>query len=481
MIRFARLCAALDADSGDPRAELVEYFRSAPPADAIWALYFFTGRKLPRSVTNPLLKQWVLQLTQIPEWLFAESVKPVGTVTETIALTLPMSDAVSDESLAQWVETRLLPLRSMADDERKAAVQASFQAIDPRLRLTWIKLLNGTYQSAVARSRVIQAFADAVSVSVWSVAAKFIGDWPPTAEFHAKLTSSQAALWEPFPFQSTQSLDDCSTLGSITDWQAEWKWPGLRVQVIRRGGEVIVWTRSGELITGIPRLSDLPDGTVLDGVLSQTKQLLVFDLLEAGGVDLRTMTLAKRRARLESLVAEQCNDHLAISPVITVSMWDELAKLRESCRARGVGGVILKRYSSAFPDDWWSWTLEPHRIHAVLMSAQPGPHSGRFAVFTFGVWSDGKLVPIAKADNGLNSGELREVDEFVRASATEKFGPVRGVKAELVFEISFETISPSTRHKAGVVVQSPRIVRWRRDLPATAADTLDIVQKLLES
>ena len=526
MKRFADLYAALDATTKTTAKveALAAYFRAAPPADAAWAVYFLSGRKPRQAVPSKRLRQWARELADVPEWLFDEAYHHVGDVAETVALLLPPAASASDLPLAEWVETRLLPLRTLPEEEQKAAVLAAWAALDAGQRFVWNKLITGEFRVGVSQLLVVRAVARVSGLTADVVSHRLMGAWEPTPAFYLSLVApdgGDADHSRPYPFFLAHPLEgEPHTLGPPADWQAEWKWDGIRGQVIRRGGKPFVWSRGEELVTDrYPELralaEALPDGTVIDGEILPWKggavqpfadlqrrigrktlgrklldevpvALVAYDLIEQGGADVREVPLAERRRRLERLASELDHPALVLSPAVAFDSWEQLAEERRASRGRRVEGVMLKRRASPYRvgrvrGDWWKWKVEPFAVDAVLVYAQPGhgKRGGLFTDYTFGVWDGPRLVPFAKAYSGLTDAEIRRVDAFVRANTLEKFGPVRTVRPELVFELGFEGLRASTRHKSGIAVRFPRMLRWRTDKRPEEADTLEQVKALL--
>lgn len=530
MHHFRQLFIELDSSTRtiDKVEALERYFATAPAADAVWALYFLMGRKIKRAVNTRLLREWVLAETKLPEWLLSECYEAVGDLSETIALLLPAGMSASTEAdslpLHELVECRILPLRDLNIDQQRNLVIDTWRRLDAVERFLWHKLLMGEFRVGVARTLVARAFAKVAGVTPEIMAHRLMGDWQPTIEDYAHLRNSiqgRRDPGQPYPFFLAHPLEmEASALGNVEDWQAEWKWDGIRAQLIRREGQVLVWSRGEELITDrFPEVAEvgraLPDGTVLDGEIlcwrderplpfavlqkrigrkSVGRKLLTdapviymaFDLLEFDGVDLRNSPLVERRGRLERLVnAIGPAVDVRLSPRLGSNTWDEVIQKRENARELLVEGVMLKRQNSGYGvgrprGDWWKWKIDPYSVDAVLIYAQRG-HGRRASLYTdytFGVWNNGELVPIAKAYSGLSDAEIREVDAFVRANTFNAFGPVRQVRPELVFELHFEGIQLSTRHKSGIAVRFPRMHRWRKDKLAQDADTLAQVQAL---
>ena len=536
MKHFADLYAALDETNKTSAkvAALARYFAVAPAVDAAWAVFFLTGRKPRQVVPSRKLREWAIEAAGLPDWLFDESYHAVGDAAETISLLLPEPTGSAPEPLHWWVEKVLLPLRKMEEADQRAALVRAWRAMDRRQRFVWNKLITGEFRVGVSHLLVTRALAGVSGLPPATVAHRLMGDWSPTPEFYHQLVAPEDGAVEasrPYPFFLAYPLEaEPATLGPVSDWQAEWKWDGIRSQLIRRAGQTFLWSRGEELVTErYPELravgDALPDGTVIDGEIlpwsgrgvqpfAQLQRrigrktlgkkllaevpviLLAYDLMEDGGIDIRGRPLEERRARLETIVtnwraaaftpAEGAFAHLQLSPVINAASWDDVARLRLESRSRNVEGLMLKRHGSPYRvgrqrGDWWKWKIHPHTMDAVLITAQrgSGKRASLYTDYTFGLWDNGKLVPVAKAYSGLTDAEIREVDAFVRQHTVEKFGPVRSVRPELVFELAFEAIQRSTRHKSGVAVRFPRILRWRTDKPAAEADTLETLRAML--
>ena len=537
MRRFAALYEALDGTTSTNAkvAALQAYFADAPPADAAWALSFLTGGKLKRLIGPSLLAEWGVEHAGVPGWLFGECISLAGDLAETISLlldtarggkpaTAPGARFAEPPGLAQLIEGTLLPLREAEEPARKAVVLALWDSLDRRELFLLNKLLTGELRVGVSATLALRALAQHAGLPPAVVAHRFMGTWTPSAAAFAALVqreASDADVSKPYPFFLASPLEGEPTeLGPREEWLAEWKWDGIRAQLVRRKGAAFLWSRGEELITDrFPDLaalaSALPDGTVLDGeVLAFAqgapmpfamlqkrigrKQLsakilaeapaafMAYDLLELGGVDLRERPLRERRAELVKAVTGR-SERLFLSEEVPAASWDELRALRGEARQRGVEGLMLKRWSSPYQTgrkraDWWKWKIEPYEIDAVLVYAQPG--SGRRATLltdlTFALWDEGALVPVAKAYSGLTDAEIDELDKWIRQNTIERFGPVRHVKPFHVFELHFEGIAASTRHKSGVAVRFPRMARWRTDKKPEDANTLDDLKALLK-
>ena len=539
MREFARLYAELDETTSTTRKleALQAYFSHAAPENAAWAVYFLAGGKPRQAVPTKLLRQYAIEYAGLDEWLFDESYHAVGDMAETIAHILPPPSKRSDVGLAEWMEGRIGPLRGADPGTIREALYAAWDELDWRERFLFVKLIGGGFRVGVSRLLVTRALAAIAAVDSKLIAQRLMG-WTdnsvrPTATSFLQLIAAQSdeehALrgGQPYPFFLAHQLQgEPSSLGEVDDWQVEWKYDGIRAQLVRRGGQNFLWSRGEDLITErFPELANvrIPEGTVLDGevliwqpgceapapfadlqkrigrktlsarLLNELPAVLCcYDLLEFGGVDLRALPQHERRALMETEVTAIGVPQLRLSPVVEADSWDELARLRAQSRERGVEGMMLKARSAQYGvgrtkdvGTWWKWKIDPYTVDAVLIYAQAG--SGRraslYTDYTFAVWDgegeERRLVPFAKAYSGLTDAEIAPVDNAVRKTTIEKFGPVRSVKPTMVFEIGFEGIALSTRHKAGIAVRFPRILRRRFDKPVEEADTLDTLKGLL--
>ncbi len=529
MQRFTRLFNEMDSTTRTTEkvAALESYFQESPPEDAAWALYFLIGRKIKRAVTTRLLREWVSAETALPLWLVEESYEAVGDLAETLALLLPDNPGGTHLPLGRLIRERVLPLKVIDVPAQQALVVQTWRELDTRQRLVWHKIITGEFRIGVARTLVVRGLANFAGVTAAEMAHRVMGHWEPTAEDFTGLLTNQphaASPGRPYPFFLAHPLESpVAELGDISQWQAEWKWDGIRAQLIRRQGEVLVWSRGEELITDrFPEIAEigrvLPDGVVLDGEIlawrddrplpfavlqkrigrkSVGPKLLVdapvafmaYDLLELDGADIRGQLLGERRLQLEKLASSVHRDfRLHLSPVVPASGWPAVEQLHAEARSRHVEGLMLKRrdapYGVGRPKGiWWKWKSQPYAVDAVLIYAQRG-HGRRASLYTdytFGVWHEGQLAPIAKAYSGLTDDEIRQVDQFIRGHTLDRFGPVRVVEPQLVFELHFEGIQISNRHKIGLAVRFPRIARWRHDKQPAEADHLDTLRALAAS
>jgi DNA ligase-1 len=621
MKRFAALFAELDATtSTNAKVEALQrYFEQAPARDAAWAVYFLAGGKPRQVVPTGHLAVLACEMAGIPGWLFDECYQAVGDLAETIALVLPRGAEPTDVGLAEWVEFRLLPLRGLGEAEIAVRLRSYWRELDSQGRFLLVKLVGGGFRVGVSMLLVQRALAAHAGVDAKRVAQRMMGYtdgkvMPSVERFealvakHDEATPSPQDEGQPYPFFLAHQLDAppevfASRLGPVTDWQVEWKYDGIRGQIVKRSGRVWIWSRGEELVTErfpeiVALAQALPDGTVLDGeivvwknphpnplpkgegmnsdsdlypprkakgmnsellplplgegggeggpapfaLLQQrigrktlTKKVLAdapvtfvaYDLLEQDRQDIRSLSQRERRARLEALLQ---GTGFKVSPVETDSSWLEFARRREQSRERGVEGFMLKHLASAYgtgrqkrgqsPNSpaaklesdpiyvWWKWKIEPMTIDCVLIYAQAG-HGRRASVYTdytFAVWNRAphsrqeaeaaieaiarkeppqpgalQLVAFAKAYSGLTDEEFRQVDAIIRKSTLEKFGPVRSCKPSLVFELGFEGINRSPRHKSGIAVRFPRMLRIRLDKPLHEANTLQDLESLLKT
>jgi DNA ligase 1 len=480
---------------------------------------------LKRLLPTAQLRQWCAQLAGIDDWMFDECYSTVGDLAETMALLLPEAQNESTGSLSYWIEKRIRPLTALSDEERKAALLNAWNELSSHERFVFNKLVTGSFRVGVSQGLVVRAISDTAKLEPAIIAHRLMGQSEPTADFYECLVSPEqgdAQCSRPYPFCLAHPLQaDPATLGDISDWLIEWKWDGIRGQLIRRAEQSFLWSRGEELILDrFPELagpaSELPDGTVLDGEIlawndgkvlpfaqlqrrigrrTVGKKLLTevpvrfvaFDLLEADGSDLRSRPLVQRRQLLDRLLLRFSeNDRIGASSLVIASSWNELELMRRNSRQQNVEGLMVKRADLPYAvgrvtGNWWKWKIEPYTCDAVLLYAQRG-HGRRASLYTdytFAAWDNDELVPFAKAYSGLTDTEIREVDRFVRRNTLERFGPVRSVQPELVFELAFESIQLSKRHKSGIAVRFPRMARWRHDKRPQDANTLADIKSLM--
>jgi len=563
---FAELVVLLGTSTktNDKLEALTNYFSGAADKDKVWVIALFSGRRPKRTINTTQLATWSLEITGLPAWLYEESYHTVGDLAETIALLLPgqqdpawasittverteqdrmneigqRSSATGDGSLAYYL-ARLTEIGKEEELIKKDFILQCWAHMNKDERFVFNKLITGGFRIGVSQKMIVNALAKTTDTSASVIAHRISGNWDPMAISFEDLLSEEATgsdISRPYPFYLAYALEDePSTLGYPGDWQAEWKWDGIRGEIIKRQGQLFVWSRGEELMT--ERLPEyqafsegLPEGTVLDGEIigMQTsfpnptagsenftvlpfaalqtrigrknvtkKQLteapvgfIAYDLLEYEGKDWRERPLQERRAQLEQIVRNIHHPLMHISPIVEFSAWQQLADERQTSRDKGSEGIMLKKKGSPYQvgrkrGDWWKWKIDPLVIDAVMVYAQKGHgrRSNLYTDYTFAVkdeHNDNKLVTFTKAYSGLTDKELAEVDAFVKRNSLEKFGPVRTVRPELVFEIAFEGIAASSRHKSGVALRFPRINRWRKDKKPDEINTLEDLQKILQ-
>ncbi len=532
MDRFARLVTALDqtTKTNAKVAALADYFREAPEPDRVWCIALLSGRRPKRVVQAPLLRDWAAERAGLPLWLVEESYAVVGDLAETIALILPEGAGGSDVSLADWM-ARLADLPARDEAARKAVVRDAWERLGPTERFVFNKLLTGGFRLGLSAKLMTRALAQATGIPEPELAHRLMGDWRPARVTWQSLVLAPdpgESASRPYPFYLAYQLDDApESLGEPGDWIAEWKWDGIRGQLIRRAGTHYLWSRGEELMTArFPEFAAtedvLPDGTVIDGELlawdraadapqgfnalqarigrkTVPRKLLrdapvvlrAYDLLEWQGKDWRARPFAERRAQLDAVLAALPHDApLRPSPPVPFDDWAALAAARATARDRAAEGLMLKRRASPYlagrkKGDWWKWKVDPLSIDAVMVYAQAG-HGRRanlYTDFTFAVWDgapgEGALVPVTKAYSGLTDAEFRRITAWVRRNTLERYGPVRAVRPQHVFEIHFEGLRESPRHKSGVALRFPRMARWREDKPVAEANTLADLHALL--
>ncbi|EYD75414.1 ATP-dependent DNA ligase LigC [Rubellimicrobium mesophilum DSM 19309] len=524
---FAALYARLDQTTRTNAkvAALTDYFASdaVPAADKLWTVALFSGRRPRRTITATRLRDWAAEKASLPLWLFEESYGVVGDLSETISLILPPASREEDQPLAHWI-ARLRDLSALPEDSRKQGILDAWDSLPNAERFLFTKLLTGSFRVGISQTLMTRALAQATAQPETEIAHRLMGNWTPETTTWARLLHEGEARDDtarPYPFYLAYQLDDPADLGDPADWFAERKWDGIRGQLILREGRHHLWSRGEDLITDrFPELARaidwLPHGTVLDGEIlawegdrpltfnalqprigrktvpkalltTAPVVLMAYDLLEQDGHDIRPAPFQERRQRLETLLRDLPPEApLRLSPPVPFATVDDLRTERLRAREEGAEGLMLKRLSSPYgtgrkKGDWWKWKVDPLTIDAVMIYAQGG--SGRranlFTDFTFAVRNGNELVPFTKAYSGLTDAEFRQITAWVNRHTVQKFGPVRQVEPVQVFEIGFEGIQASPRHKSGVALRFPRMLRWRHDKPVDEIDTLDTLKEIL--
>ena len=526
MKRFTQLFSKLDQTNKtrDKIAFLKGYFDEAPDTDKLWTLALFTHKRPKRTISTAQLRDWCQEIAGIPPWLFQESYQTVGDLAETIALLLPNPIAESNQTLSYWI-AYLAELKPLSEEEKKNRILSAWKMLSKEERFVFNKLITGSFRIGVSQNLVTQAVASVVGKETSEISHRIMGNWDPLSTTFERLIltdNQQDDLSRPYPFCLAHSLDALpESLGNPNEWLIEWKWDGIRGQLIKRQGEIYLWSRGEELISDkFPELTEmaaeLPEGLVLDGEIlpfqdnaplpfgvlqtrigrkNLSKKLLLeapisfmaYDVLEFNYRDIRNQPMHERRKLLESVITPDSPTRLRLSIAVVADTWLELEEKRQTSREQKAEGFMLKRRISTYEagrkrGNWWKWKIEPLTIDGVLLYAQKG-HGRRadlYSDYTLAVWQGEQLVPFAKAYSGLTDAEMKAVDKFVKQHTLERFGPVRTVTPKLVFEIAFEGIQESPRHKSGIALRFPRILRWRKDKMVNEANSLDDLKALLD-
>ncbi len=526
MKAFAALFEQLDQTNktNEKISLLASFLSTEQPNDCLWTIAVFSGRTPPKIVSTSLMRKWAAEIANIPEWLFEETYHQVGDLSETIAGILPAPIYSNNQGLSEWIE-EIYHIQSLDPEERKPHLQRIWQTLEQSERFVFNKLSSGSFRVGVSQGILMKALSKAYSIDDNTVAARLMGNWDPR-----KITLQQLLLDEnssdqyaaPFPFFLASAIEkDFFEKEIVSDWIAEYKWDGIRAQLIHRSNEIFIWSRGEELLTPqFPELHtflrELPSGTVIDGEILAYKDdkilpfqslqkritrkkiskkileeipvvLMCYDLLEFEGKDIRNYPLHERRELLNDLVYKTHHNNFMISTSLNFSSWNELSDLQKQSREKDAEGIMLKKVASPYlsgrkKGNWWKWKVQPFTIDAVMIYAQSGHgrRAGLYTDYTFAVFNnDGQLVPFTKAYSGLTDQEIVELDGWIKKNTIEKFGPVRSVHPHQVFEIAFEGIQKSSRHKSGVALRFPRILRWRKDKPASEINTLQDLLMLL--
>lgn len=504
---------------------LVRFFREADDNDKMWLIALFTGKRPKRPVNSNLMRQWVLEVTGLPEWLFNESYSRVGDLGETISLILPNPENSVEKTLSDWMK-EIIKLSYKTEEEKKEYVLNAWNGLNQQERFLFNKLIGGSFRIGISQKSLVNALAKYSGRDANQIMHSISGKWEMGKISFDDMISGEHINYDdskPYPFCLAYPLEgEAEDLGDTSTWQIEYKWDGIRGQLIKRNGKIFIWSRGEELVTDqFPELKaafeNAENDFVIDGEILPLKDgnvllfndlqkrlnrknitpklmqevpvgFYVYDCLEFDGKDIRETPLMERRKILEEIMLMISSEHVKLSEVIEAASWNEIAEIRDEARSVNSEGLMLKEKNSVYhtgrkKGDWWKWKVDPLTIDAVMIYAQRGSgrRSGFYTDYTFAVRDGDKLVTIAKAYSGLTDTEIQEVSRFVRNNAIEKFGPVRTVKPELVFEIAFEGIAYSNRHKSGVALRFPRIKRWRKDKTVADIDTIESVKQIIEN
>lgn len=524
MQKFSQLFVSLDQTTSSSRKIrlFADYLNDAIDEDRLWAIALFSGKRPKRTVQVSLLRTWIAEIVQLPEWLFEESYHIVGDLAETIALLLPEPKSIDQKSLTHWINY-IRRLQDVSQEEKKEAILLAWQSLDKNGRFIFNKIITGGFRVGLARKSVVKSLSVMSGRDENQMAHRLIGQWhPDDTTFEALILQDHMLddISRPYPFLLAYPLEESVKEIPVDRFQFEYKWDGIRGQLISRKGEVFLWSRGEELVTDrYPEYHDvfknLKKDVVLDGEVLAYKEgvpldfqklqkrigrksvgkktladvpviFMAYDVMEHAGEDIRHLPLSERRKILESIVDTIDHPSVKVSELVLPTTWEEMDELRIEARERNAEGLMVKEKTSTYEVGrkkglWWKWKVDPMTIDAVMLYAMRGHgrRSGLYTDLTFAVWDGKNLVPFTKAYSGLTDEEFRAVTNFVNKNTKERFGPVRSVKPELVFELAFEGIAPSSRHKSGVALRFPRIKRWRHDKKAEEANTLDDLKALL--
>ena len=522
---FSRLFHNLDSTTkaNDRIDFLVAYFKEADPLDAIWSIWFLIGNRVKGVLKTSELRQFISEFSGIPLWLVEECNDCVGDLAETVSLLIEKSSETRSEiALREIVERYLLSLAGMKIEQKRERLYEAWRLLGTENLLPFHKLITGGFRMGVSSGILYKALAKVGKVEPAIIAQRLSGEWHPDNSDMASIMNpslNNSRICKPYPFCLAHPLQTRpESLGSREDWQVEWKWDGIRAQLVIHQDKCMLWSRGGQIVgESFPEILEATklisrdlclDGEILawgrDGLRSFSHlqrrlgrknpsvniiknlpvRFIAYDLLRLDKQDVRGKPLSFRRNKLE-LILEILppNFPIGVSPLVEKHSWDALKYLREESRSRGVEGFMLKRKESSYETGrvkggWYKWKIDPFLADMVVVSAQlgRGKRANLYSDYSLAVWNNEELVTVAKAYSGLSIKEIEEVDAFVRKNISGKFGPVRGVKPGLVFEIAFEGVSISNRHKSGIALRFPRIHRWRKDKNPEEIGTLDEIR-----
>jgi DNA ligase-1 len=524
MQKFAELFEKIDQvqSTNEKILHIKNYFSSCSDADGAWALFFLCGHRLKRLISSQMLMEWCLELLNLPDWLIYESYFSVGDIAETITLLLPRKESLEiskEYSLSEWMEIKIKPLHLLRPEEKKIRIISYWKEFSIKEIFIINKILTGSFRIGISSLLTLKALSQAIGISREILSQRLMGNWEPTSSFFKSLKSHETnqKFLNPYPFYLAYPFEgELESLGLLSDWFIEWKWDGIRGQAVIAETGIALWSRGNELISDqfpelIEAFKTIPPGTIFDGEIvayaaehplpfgELQKRLgrknvstsmiekvpvvfIIYDLLEYNGIDLRNTPLYERRNLLQNITFS--SPKIILSSLLEGINWPDILNFRLKSREKGAEGLMFKKRDSLYgvgrhKGYWWKYKVDPLTMDAILIYAQAGSgqRANLFTDYTFGVWENNEIIPIVKAYSGLDKNEIHELDKWIRRNTEEKFGPVRKVKPFYVFEIGFEGIQISKRHKSGVALRFPRILRWRKDKPIEECDTLDLIKK----
>ena len=539
--KFSKLFEDLDSNNSSNKKvnSLTKYFKLNNNLNNILTIYLLIGKKNKRFISGKSLREYYANIYKIPKWLIDECYSKVGDSAEVIALLLQdkiLEKNIKDDiSLNELINEILPKLKKLDENKKKLYIKSLWEKISKDNQLIFNKILSGTFRIGVSKGLVVKAISNMTGVDESIILHRLMGELEPIEETYMFLINQKLEQkeldYKPYPFQLANTFDErIKETISVDKYQFESKWDGIRSQIIKRSNNISIWTRGEELVNKtfpelIKIISHFKNDFVLDGeilIWDENKNrpknfsllqkrlgrkspslkiqkdlpvvFMAYDILEINGKDIRSKILSERRNILEksfsNLISEDksINGKIKITKLHQISNWIDLEEVKNSARKSNTEGLVIKDKQSEYvpgrkKGNWWKYKIDPMQLDGILIYARPG--SGKradlYTDYSFGIWEDNKLVKFANAYSGLNNEEIRELDKWIRRNTLEKFGPVRSVKPELVFEISFDNIQISKRHKSGIALRFPRITKWRRDKNIMEADNLENALKMISN
>ena len=539
--KFSKLFEDLDSNNSSNKKvnSLTKYFKLNNNLNNILTIYLLIGKKNKRFISGKSLREYYANIYKIPKWLIDECYSKVGDSAEVIALLLQdkiLEKNIKDDiSLNELINEILPKLKKFDENKKKLYIKSLWEKISKDNQLIFNKILSGTFRIGVSKGLVVKAISNMTGVDESIILHRLMGELEPIEETYMFLINQKLEQkeldYKPYPFQLANTFDErIKETISVDKYQFESKWDGIRSQIIKRSNNISIWTRGEELVNKtfpelIKIISHFKNDFVLDGeilIWDENKNrpknfsllqkrlgrkspslkiqkdlpvvFMAYDILEINGKDIRSKILSERRNILEksfsNLISEDKSiiGKIKITKLHQISNWIDLEEVKNSARKSNTEGLVIKDKQSEYvpgrkKGNWWKYKIDPMQLDGILIYARPG--SGKradlYTDYSFGIWEDNKLVKFANAYSGLNNEEIRELDKWIRRNTLEKFGPVRSVKPELVFEISFDNIQISKRHKSGIALRFPRITKWRRDKNIMEADNLENALKMISN